>query len=128
MGPDKITLTHSFAEIAANTSEVWYVPQPHEGTYRLKAAYFTSWTARTADDTNYTDISLEKAGTEIASEATTTGDTGDLVAGTAIALALTKVDSNIEFAQGSSITIKKTDSGTGLALDGTVSLALEKVH
>lgn len=125
---EEVVLSIGFAQIAAGTNEVWYVPVPMSGTWLLTAAYFTSMTARTANDTNYTDISVENAGTEIASEQTTTSDTGNLVAGTAIALALTGTGKNLEFAQGGSITLKKTDAGTGLALDGVASFVLRKLR
>lgn len=124
---DRIQLTLAFAEVAAGTGQTWYVPIAAPGTWLLKKAYFVSETARTANDTNFTDISLENGGTEIASEQTTTSDTGNLVAGTAIELALTGSGQDLEFDQGDSITIKKTEGGTGLALDGCFCFDLVNV-
>lgn len=126
--PDSHTLTLTFAEVAAGDAQVWYITKAAPGTHKVAAAYFVSDTARTANDTNYTDLSLEIAGTEIASEQTTTGDTGSLVAGTPIALALTGTGKQLELAQGAAITIKKTDAASGLALDGTVSILLTEVR
>lgn len=126
MVPERINPTVQVDAIAASTDEIWYLPIAAPGKWRLEAAYFVSQTARTAHDTNYTDISLENAGTEIASEQTTTGDTGNLVAGTPVALALSG-GSALEFDQGEAITIKKTDAGTGLALDGSFGFSLVRV-
>jgi len=121
---DSTVISFHFAEVAAGTDQVWYVPVPMPGTWKLEKMYFTSDTARTAHATNNTDISVENATTEIASEVTTAGDTGNLVAGTAIELAITGTGTSLEFAQGGSITLKKTDGGAGLALDGGVAFYL----
>jgi hypothetical protein len=114
--------------VAAGTPETLYVPIAAAGTWKMRKAYFTPFTNRTADDTNYTTMTVKKGSTAIATEATTTADTGDLVAGTAIALALTGSGQDLEFAQGSSIVVTKTESGTGLALDGSFQFELVQVR
>lgn len=118
-----------FAEIAANTEETWYLPVPWPGTWKLIAAYFTPYTARTADDTNYCDLTIKKGSASLGvMSVKITGGTGDLVAGTAETISLTGTGQDLEFAQGASVVVAKTDPGNGLALDGALSLAFEKVR
>lgn len=122
---DRLTLSVQFPLIAAGTDEVLYATIAAEGTFLLKSAYVVPWTNRTAHDTNYTDLSIELGTTEVASLQTTTGGSGNLVAGTPIALTLSNV---IEVAQGSKIAIKKTDAGSGLAFDGGFDLYFERIR
>lgn len=127
--PDTLVLTLNFAEIAAGTDEAWYLPIPLDETYRLSAVYFTSMTARTANDTNYTTITVQTGATVIATQTTKiTGGSGDLVAGTAIAIPVTGTGKNLEFSLGDSIGILKTDAASGLALDGTFALVLTAIR
>lgn len=127
--PDSISVDLQFAAIAALTDEIFYWTCPHAGTYRIDKMYFTSMTARTADDTDYTTISVKNEGTEIATEATTTSDLGSLTAGGEVELALTGTGADLEVAQGETLAFLKTDTGsTGLALDGSFSVSLSKVR
>jgi hypothetical protein len=116
-----------FAVIAAGTDETWYAPVP-EGTWKLESAVFVPWTARTANDTNYTTITVKKGATTLASEATTTGDTGNLVAGTPVTLVITGTGTSLEFTPSAPVVLGKADSGSGLALDGTFSLTFSAVQ
>lgn len=117
-----------FAAVAAGTDETWYVPLPSSGTWKLESAIFLPWTDRTANDTNYTTIAVKKGATTIASEATTTSDTGNLTAGTALTLAITGAGTNLEFGASAPVVVTKTDAGSGLALDGTFRFAFSAVR
>lgn len=128
MALDELTLSFDFAEVAAGTDEDYFLAVPMPGTWKLEAAYFASKTARTADDTNYSTLSVENGGTTIASAATTTGGTGDLTAGEVVELSVSGSGTDLEFAQGDAVTVGKTDSGTGLALDGAVTLYFSHVR
>lgn len=114
--------------VAAGTDEALYWTCALPGTWKIEKLYFTSHTARTAHDTNYTDISVENEGTEIASEQTTTGDTGNLTAGGELELAITGTGASLELAQGETLAFKKTDAAAGLALDGNFTVSLVQMR
>ena len=107
--------------VAANASEVWdqVVSSPNGAKGLITKARFMPQTAVTADATNNFDLSLEINTTEIASEQTTSGDTGNLVAGTEITLALS---GDLEIADGDRITVKKTHANSGALCEGTVTI------
>ena len=86
----------------------------------VESLRFVPYAAVTAHDTNYADISVELDGTEIASEQTTTGDTGNLTAGTDIELALTASGADLEVGAYSVFALKFTKAGTGVAVNGSV--------
>jgi len=98
------------------------------GTWKIKAAYFSPDTAVTANDTNYATIALKNGATTIASESTTTTDTGNLTAQTPVALALTGTGKDLEFAQGEAVTIAVTKAASGVAIDGQVCVYLEQLR
>ena len=112
-------VTVTFAAVAAGTDEVWDVAWPYPGTWLIESLTFMPMTNRTAHDTNFTDMSVNQCTTEIASERTTTGDTGNLVAGTNLTLAITSSGTNLEISEGGRLSFLKTDGGSGVALDGT---------
>ena len=111
--------------IAAGASEVWnqVASIPNGETGAITAIRFMPATNVTAHDSNYADLSVEIAGTEVASEQTTTGDTGDLTAGTEIELALLSV--SLEVSDGDLISVKKTHASSGAVLDGTVTIDVQ---
>ena len=114
--------------MAAGTDQVWYLSNNSGFSWEVVTMTFVPDTNRTAHDTNYTDISVEApSGTEVASEQTTTGDTGNLTAGTPLALAQT-TSGPIEVDDGEAIAFKKTDAGTGLALDGAFVLWCREIR
>ena len=76
----------------------------------------------TAHDSNYADLSIEINTTEIASEQTTTGDTGNLTAGTELELALS---GSLEVSDGDRVTVKKTHASSGVVLDGYVTIDIQ---
>lgn len=127
---DKITLVFPFATIAAGTGETWDQVVPFTGVWRVTSAYFNTMTARTADDTNYTTISVKVGSTTIASQTTKiTGGSGNLVEGTVLALTITGTAAQCEVTGGSTnVQCVKAESGTGLALDGAFTLGLERVR
>ena len=128
MSKEEQAVSIQIAEVAAGTDQVWDIAWPYSGTWTITKLYFMPQTNRTAHDTNYTDSSVEVTTTEIASEQTTTGDTGNLTAGTAEVLALTASGTSLEIAQGERLTLKKTDAGTGVALDGTFTAVATKLR
>ena len=109
--------------VAANANGVWdQVVSSGNGSKGLitKARFMPSESV-TADNSNYFDLSVEINTTEIASEQTTSSDTGDLTAGTEIELALSSTVS-LEVADGDRLTVKKTKAGTGAVASGTVTI------
>jgi len=126
--PERVQVSINFATINAGTSEVWETCIPLPGVWQCEAAYFVPMTNRTAHATNNTDISMNIGTTEIASEVTSVADTGNLTAGTPLVLALTGTGAQLEASQAERITFKKTDGGTGLALDGTFVASFVKIR
>lgn len=120
----QVTLT--LAEVAAGTDQEWYAAYGGANSAELVAAYLTSASARTANDTNYTTISIKKGSTTYGSLATTTSGTGSLTAGQAVAFALSSTGTG--FSQGGVVEVHKDDSGSGLAFDGSVSLVFQVVR
>ncbi len=126
---ERLVASFPFAEIAADTDEAWYWTCPHDGDWLIEAVYFAPMTARTADASDYTTISCENAGTEIATGSTTSGSLGSLVAGTGVVIPITGTGKNLEITKGETLAFKKTDTGTtGLALDGQGTVALRRVR
>lgn len=111
----------STALLAANVTETWdqVVSLPNGDDAVLATARFMPATSVTANDTSYVDLSIEINTTEVASEQTTTGDTGSLTAGTELSLSLS---GNLEVSDGDRITVKKTHASSGVILDGTLTL------
>ena len=108
----------------AGTGDVIYACWPYPVGGRVSSLRFTPEVDVTAHDVNYTDLSVELDGTEIASEETTTADTGNLVAGTDIEFALTDSGKGLEVVQNSVFSVKKTDAGTGVIAGGTVDILI----
>lgn len=125
---EKTILSHAVGSTAAGTDATFYVGVAGAGTWLLEAVYFVPETSITAHDTNFTDISLENGSTEIASERTTTGDTGDITAGTPVSIALTGTGKDLEFEQGEAIKVKKTDGGSGAVLHGSFAVLMSKLR
>ena len=109
---------------AANVSESWMqvVASPNGAKGQITKARFMPQTNVTADASNNFDLSLEINGTELASEQTTSGDTGNLTAGTEIELALS---GSLEISDGDLLTVKKTHANSGALCEGTVSIDVE---
>lgn len=101
---------------------------PYPGTHRIESIYFTPAVAVTANDTNYADLSVDVGATEIASEQTTTGDTGNLVAGTAIPMALLVSGTSLELSQGDVVKFTKTHTASGVVVEGTVTILCKYVQ
>ena len=109
---------------AANVSESWMqvVASPNGAKGLITKARVLPQTNVTADASNNFDLSLEINGTEVASEQTTSGDTGNLTAGTEIELALS---GSLEISDGDLLTVKKTHANSGALCEGTVTLDIE---
>ena len=126
------TITVPVSIAAAATDEI-YVAQPLPGTWRLTGVYFAPGTAVAVDASNYLTSTITSndgaAGSDVAVASHTTNSSGGtaLALKTSIAITLT-VGDGLELAQGEQLKIAKTEAGTGAALDGTYSFALEKVR
>lgn len=100
----------------ADGRAVW----PGPGQVRIVNLSASPETAITADDSNYTDISAEvvrsgASAVEIASEQTTTSDTGNISAGQGEALAITSDPDELILDPGDTVIFKSTKAGTGVA-------------
>lgn len=73
--------------------------------------------AGTADDTNFSTLTVSAGATAIAAVTTETTGSGNLVAGTAFSIPLTAGGASVELSEGEVISIAKTYDGTGLAID-----------
>lgn len=122
MGPDRCTVTVEIAE-NAGTDESYSVHVPFAGEWELVAAVYCVDTTTAANATNYTDLSVECGGTEVASRTTASAA---LTAQTAYALTLSSTAANLLTGQTDLVEVKKTDAGTGAALAGRLFLAFEQ--
>ena len=128
---ERYTLTLHSAVVAAGTDEVFPCIIAEAGTWQLEAAAFVAGTAITADNTNFSDLSVDIGGTEVCSEQTTVTDLGNIAASGIAALAIAGTGQDLECTGGTSGTViecKKTDSGTGVAVDGTWCLSFVKLR
>lgn len=124
---DIVTMSFDFPSVGAGTDEALYAAFPHEGTWELVKAYFTPWTNRTANDTNYTTVSVELLGASVASFTTETsgsGGNGNLVAGTPVEFSLSNA---AEIGQGDTVAVLKADTASGVALDGCFTFRFERI-
>ena len=122
---DRLRMTFPlYGSIAAGASEAWdqVVSIPNGETGVVTQARFMPDTNVTAHATDNADLSIEINTTEIASEQTTSGDTGSLTAGTEIELALS---GNLEVSDGDRITVKKTHANSGVVLAGYVTIDIQ---
>lgn len=101
---------------------------PYPGTFRVESIYFTPVIAVTADNTNYADLSVNLGATELASEQTTTADTGNLTAGTAIPMALLVDGESLEVSQGDVFKFTKTHAASGVAVEGTATILCKQIQ
>tara|TARA_Y100000310_G_scaffold215022_2_gene215993 strand:+ start:71 stop:457 length:387 start_codon:yes stop_codon:yes gene_type:complete len=113
-------------EAIAATSVLAGFTYSHTDPALVKSITFCPTADLTADDSDYVDLSVEIAGTEIASEQTTTGDTGDLTEGTEITLALLKSGGDLEVENGDYVVLKATKAGSGVAVSGSASIRYER--
>lgn len=118
---------------AADTTDEWYIVQPFPGTWRiLSPVYFAPATALAVDETNYMSVAVSTndgaAGSDVAigSFANNAAGGGALVLKTTRAIAVS--GAGLDLAQGKQIKFAKTDPGTGAILDGTFTVALQKVN
>ena len=114
--------------LAAGTAEVYDLEWSLPGTWKLTRFAYMPQTNRTANGTNYTTISMEIAAVEVGTFALDTVTTDDLTAGTTKNITITGTGTQLEVSPGTRISFKKTETGTGLALDGTYCTAWEKVR
>ncbi len=113
-------------EEAAGTSEVKSRTVVAPGTHRVVAIWVVDNDGITLDGTNFTDLSVETAAAvEIASQSTIATT---LVAKTPVNQALLGTPINREFSAGDAIVFKKTDSGSGAAVTGSIVVLLEQVR
>lgn len=113
-----------FPSVGAGTDEELYIAvNLLSSKARIKKVRLTPYTARTADATNYTTITLKSGANTICSRATDVAG-GNMVAGTAEVLTID--DAYSEVSDGDVLAVHKDDSGTGLAFDGSITVTLEE--
>ena len=108
----------------ANTTDTQYITNPLPHKIRLISAYLMPADAVTANDTNYRTFTFVKGATSlITAEATTTSDTGNLVAGTAFPLSvLAAAGSSLELspACADNHAFVSTHAASGVAFSGHI--------
>lgn len=119
MGPDYYYASVEIDE-SAGTDESYSVHVPRDGEWELVRAVFCVDTTTAADATNYSDLSIECDGTEVASRTTASSA---LTAQTAYDLSLSSAAANLLTGATDLVEVKKTDSGTGAALAGRLLLS-----
>lgn len=122
MVPEKHVIVMPLMQATAGSADLYVSHWPFAAKGRLEGAAYSCGSAVTAHDTNYADISVELGGTEVCSEQTTTGDTGDIAALALETLALTASGVSLEVSEGESIEAIVTKAGSGVAVLGSVRL------
>lgn len=102
----------------------WVNDTPH--TLKPESICLVDVAGITAHDTNYATITVVAGGTTIATEATTTGDTGDITAGARTAVAISDVDELI--APNEVVKFNLAKAGSGVAVDAFVVLTMLAVR
>ena len=120
--PEKHVIVMPLSQTTAGSNDLYVTHWPFAAPGTLESAAYSCASAVTAHDTNFADISVELGGTEVCSEQTTTGDTGDIAALALESLALTASGPSIEVSEGESIEALVTKAGTGVAVLGSVRL------
>lgn len=120
--PEKHVIVMPLAQATAGSADLYVTHWPFTAKGTLESAAYSCASAVTAHDTNYADISVELGGTEVCSEQTTTGDTGNIALLDLESLALTVSGSSLEVSAGESIEALVTKAGTGVAVLGSVRL------
>lgn len=120
--PEKHVIVMPLAQTTAGTNDLYVTHWPFAAKGTLESAAYSCGSAVTANDTNYADISVELGGTEVCSEQTTTGDTGNIAALALETLALTASGVSLEVSEGESIEAIVTKAGSGVAVLGSVRL------
>ena len=115
-------------EVAAATAETAYLCNPLPVSVEPVSAYLLPAGATTANDTNYTTLSLKKAAvdavTAVTTETSGSGGTGNLVAGTSIALTVV----GATLAPGESLIFAKAETASGAAFTGKVVCAFRPIR
>ncbi len=109
------------ATVAADTEENWclFKVPTQIPTMQLIAAQWTNGTSITAGDTNYVVLTVKNGSTAMATIDTrlsASGGTGDIVADTAYDFTLSTTVANRRAVGGDTITLAKTDPGSGAAV------------
>lgn len=81
----------------------------------------------TANDSNYATFTVSVGGTSLGSIETDTGGTGDVTAGTNEPISLSAAGSNL-LADGDSVKVAITKTGTGVAVTGVCAVTIERVR
>jgi len=125
---DKCILQVELSQGTAGSTEDHYIAIPHAGEWKLDKAYLTPSADVTAHDTNYATIAIKQGSTTLVSEATTTGDTGNLTTGTAFAMAvLAAGGSSLEFGAGDVVHVDVNKASSGVAVKGWISLSFKQI-
>lgn len=125
-----LALTFPLLAVAAGANEDAVCVAPFK--CRIVSAHLALGAAVTANDTNYAILTLgvnDGAGgsfTTVATvENTTTADTGNLAVATPLPFVLNSAARNV--ADGAVIKLAKTYAGSGVAIEGTVVVLVEKI-
>jgi hypothetical protein len=114
------------ANVAAGTGEDWYWTQPLEGEWYLETAYYVPGTTRATDAANYTTMALKQGATTLGSLTNNSTGGAAFTAGTARAFTLSGGNDR-QLGKGDVLILNKADTGTGTALDGTLSFSLHRI-
>lgn len=127
MGPSIVALS-TRVTAASNTAETWYIPQPLEGTWRIKAAYLLDHDGITASDTDYRTFTLRKGTTAIATDIVTNVAGLGFTAGTARAISLlASAGTSLDCAQGEAWNLLCAEANTGPVVNADLTIVIEKV-
>ncbi len=116
------------AAATAGTAADLFTVNGMPGQAKIVGCYLVADGAITANDTNYATLTLTVGGTTVGTMSTTiTAGTGDIADGGVASMTLTAAGSNL-VGQGEAIKCAITKPGTGVAVAGTVVVALEQVR
>lgn len=116
--------------VTATNSQDWELTMPLPGTWKVLAdkCYFCPAAASAADGSNFANLIVDDGTTEIAKWSTDSGEEGALVDGTPVVLGDEKSGKAVEIKQGERLRLRKTEGGTGVTIDGTFVVPMQKIR
>lgn len=128
---DQIILTAGTggAAIAAGTDADLYLANPHSYPVQVERVYIVANAALTANDTNYTTLTLKNGSTSlITARPTTVAGTGFTAGEVESQAVLAAAGADLVIEPGAAIVFEKTDSGSGVAFNGAVVVSCRPVR
>tara|TARA_R110002012_G_scaffold120464_2_gene269849 strand:+ start:2008 stop:2406 length:399 start_codon:yes stop_codon:yes gene_type:complete len=126
---NKCVLQAQLSEETVGDGEDHYIVMPHEGEWKLDAAYFCPNAATTAHASNTATLAVKQGATSVVtSQVVSTGGIGSLVAGTKLTFAIpASAGASLEFGQGDILHIDIDKASSGVAVTGDWTFSFKQI-